>query len=137
MRAGLRVCGQRGNAEVKQVILKFAKWLRTECEFPIRVPVYLLPGENFLTIDGECCIASFFAPWERTDEPYIRLATGDYPTLKKKHGKYNALLMNIESMAQQIIRYQIWVKTGELSDRGVLKKGEQLVEKYLISHPHL
>ena|SRR6478735_1982351 len=131
MRVGLRICGQRGNSEVKRYILQFAKWLRTECEFPIRVPVYLLPGETFLTIDGKRCVASFFAPWERTDEPYIRLATGDYPALKKEHGKKVALRMNIESMARQIIRYQNWVRTGKLSDRGVTKKGEQLVEKYL------
>jgi hypothetical protein len=137
MRTGLRVCGQRGNKEVKKSILRFAKWLRQEYEFPIRVPVYLLPGETFLTVDGESCVASFFAPWNRNEEPYIRLATGDYQGLKRKYGKHAALGMNIESMARQIVRYQNWVRTGKLSDRGVHKKGRQLIEKYLEKTPNL
>jgi hypothetical protein len=131
MRTGLRICGHRGNREVKESILQFANWLRATYEFPVRVPVYLLPGESFLTVHGERCVASFFAPWDRMEEPYIRVATGDYSKLKKKHGKYNALCMNMESMARQIVRYQNWVRTGRLSDRGAAKKGKRMVEQYL------
>jgi hypothetical protein len=30
---------------------------------------------------GRLASASFFAPWDRTVEPYIRVSTGEYPQL--------------------------------------------------------
>src|SRR5260221_5916078 len=89
-RAGLHVRTQRGHRDTRGPILRFAKWLRRQCEFPSRVPVYLLPGPTF-TIDGEEAVASFFAPRNRKEEPYIRLATGDYPSLNAELGRDTAL----------------------------------------------
>jgi hypothetical protein len=130
MRTGLRIRGQRSHPEVRVAVIRFAKWLRVEFDFPIRVPVYLLPGEDFLTIEGERCVASFFAPWDRTEEPYIRLATGDYPKLKKERGRDDALASILDSLARQIVRYQHWVHTGKITNRSVVAKADRILDNY-------
>jgi hypothetical protein len=55
-------------------MVRYARWLRRQFEFPIHVPVYLLPGEFVRTMHGEECSASIFLPWSRNQEPYIRVA---------------------------------------------------------------
>ena len=115
---------------MRKAAVKFARWLRGVYDFPIRVPVYLLPGDHITTVDGERGSASFFAPWDRTEEPYIRIATGDYPILKRERGRDNALAAYITSMAHEIVHYQQWIRTGEVSERGVVVKARQLVRRY-------
>ncbi len=91
VRTGLRIRGARGHPRVRAAIIRFARWLRREYEFPIRVPVYLFPSERIVTIHGEIVCASFFAPWNRRVEPYIRIATGDYAQLRNERGRDDAL----------------------------------------------
>lgn len=57
-RSGLRICGHRGHPVVRRALIRYAGWLRTQFQFPIRVPVYLLPGELVLTVRGELASAS-------------------------------------------------------------------------------
>ncbi len=59
--------------------------------FPIRIPIYLKDTEAIRTMDGELVSATFFQPDKRTDEPYIRVATGDYSEMLSCRGKDNAL----------------------------------------------
>jgi hypothetical protein len=67
---------------VREAFIRYARWLRRELEFPIRVPVYLLPTGHVLALDGREVSASIFLPWDRSVEPYIRIATG--PTGKAR-----------------------------------------------------
>jgi hypothetical protein len=98
--------------------------------------VYLLPGDTFRTVDGEEVVASFFAPWDRKSEPYIRLATGDYPFLKAAHGRDDALASILASFARQVVRYQHWVETGNLSARGIGRRASSIMRKYESSTDH-
>jgi hypothetical protein len=98
--------------------------------------VYLLPGDTFRTVDGEEVVASFFAPWDRRSEPYIRLATGDYPFLKAAHGRDDALASILASFARQVVRYQHWVETGNLSARGIGRRASSIMRKYESSTDH-
>jgi hypothetical protein len=115
---------------VRDAFVRFARWLRREYEFPLRLPVYLLPGEIVVTMDGKRCSASFFAPWDRTVEPFARVATGDYPKIEAKVGRDDALASFLVSLAHEIIHYQQWVKTGEISERGVARKASAMVDRY-------
>lgn len=130
MRKGLRIRGRRGNPAVRSAVLRFAKWLRLHYDFPMRVPVYLLPGEHFTTIEGKKSVASFFYPHDRTEEPYIRLATGDYNKLRKQYGRDDALAMTLESMARQVIRYQDWVFKGKLNDKTRGERAKRIMNAY-------
>jgi hypothetical protein len=89
------------------------------------------------TVDGELCSASFFAPWSRDEEPYIRIATGDYRELKEEEGRDNALAAFIVSMSHEVVHYQRWVETGEIWERGVARKALGMLRRYssTVAHP--
>lgn len=136
MRTGIRIIGHSTHPEVKDAMIQFAKWLRKNYEFPIRVPVYLRPEHELINMHGEKCSASFFAPWKNTIEPYIRIATGDYEVEKRKRGKDNALASFLVSLAHEIIHYQQWLKYNELEERGVAVKASNIVDKYALTVDH-
>ena len=110
--------------------MRYARWLRTQVEFPVRVPVYLLPGEFVRSSKGELWSASIFLPWDRSEEPYIKIATGDYPKLKRLWGRDNALAAYLHSLSHEVVHYRQWVETGGFSERGVVVRAGKMVERY-------
>ena len=136
-RKGLRICGHRGQPEVRKALIKFARWLRQNYHFPIRVPAYLYPTEYIVTMHGERASASFFAPWDRTVEPFIRIATGDYLALKQASCRDDALASFIHSLAHEVIHYRQWVETGQIWERGVVQRARAILRKYsqTVAHP--
>ena len=129
-RKGLHVRGSRGNPVVRRALIRFARWLRTEYEFPVRVPVYLFRSDHIVTMHGERVSASFFAPCHCDVEPCIRIATGDYDLLQREHGRDNALAAHLASLAHEVIHYQQWLATGETHERGVATKARGIVDRY-------
>lgn len=136
MRSGLRIIGHRGHPEVKEAFILFAKWLRKNYEFPMRVPVYLRPEEQLTNMHGKKCSATFFAPWDSDVEPYIRIATGDYEDEKSKQGRDNALAGYLCSLAHEIIHYHQWLKNNNPHDKGVATKASKIVDKYALTTDH-
>jgi len=136
-RAGLRIVGRRGHPQVRAALVRYASWLRLRFAFPIRVPVYLLPGETVVTMHGEHVAASIFLPWDRHVEPYIRIATGDYPALRRKVGRDRALAAFLSSLTHEILHYRQWVETGRSTERGVDAESMRLVRAYAttVDHP--
>jgi len=115
---------------VREALKRFAKWLRQEYEFPIRVPVYLNQHHQFVTIEGKDATASFFAPYDSNVEPYIRIATGDYDELVAKWGKNDALASYMCSLAHEIVHYQQWISDGVTKEKGVVKEAEAIMRRY-------
>lgn len=136
MRTGIRIIGQRGHPEVKDALIKFTKWLRNHYEFPIRVPVYLRPDRQLTNIHGEKCSATFFAPWDQTVEPYIRIETGDYDNDKRKSGRDNALAGYLVSLAHEVIHYHQWLKDKNIKEGGVSAKASNIVDEYALTVDH-
>lgn len=130
MRRGLRIRGARGHPVVRRALIRYAKWLRNYYEFPIRVPVYLFPSETIFTRDGERVSASFFAPYDRSVEPYIRIATGDYPELRRLRGRDDALAAFITSLSHEVVHYFQWIETGDIHERGVIGKADSMLLRY-------
>jgi len=85
---------------------------------------------------GDKVTASFFAPWDRRVEPYIRIATGDYLKLKEESGRDNALAAYLHSFAHEFVHYQQWVSTGETSERGVVRRAAGIVDRYAMTTDH-
>ena len=129
-RTGLRIRGERGHPVVREALKRFARWLRLEYNFPIRVPVYLNQHHRFLTIEGEKVTASFFAPDDSNTEPYIRIATGDYNELVAESGRNDALASYICSLAHEIIHYQQWITDGCTTEAGVDKEAVAILRRY-------
>ena len=129
-RSGLRIRGGRGHPDVRDALVRYAKWLRERYEFPVRVPVYLTQGEFVTTVEGEKVSASFFAPFDRGVEPYIRIATGDFPGLRRDLGRDDSLAAFIVSLSHEVIHYHQWIKTGQTRERGVAKKAVTMLRYY-------
>ena len=130
MRTGLRIRGEHGYPVVRRAVIRYAVWLRKVFDFPIRVPVYLRPEEILVTLDGEDASATFFAPWDRDVEPYIRIATGDYPDMRRQRGRDNALASILCSVSHEVLHYRQWVETGDIWERGVARRAGALVVRY-------
>ena len=129
-RTGLRIVGSRGPAEVRACFIRFARWLRTQYDFPIHVPVYLTKGEYLRTMHGEWVAASFFQPFSRNVEPYIRVSTGDYLTLRRERGRDHALGAFLHSLCHELVHYQQWLETGRCWERGVAVRAGSIVRRY-------
>jgi hypothetical protein len=130
LRSGLHIRGQRGHPHVRAALVRYARWLRLQFDFPIFVPVYLQSSATVRTMHGVECSASIFLPWKRDEEPYIRIATGDYPQLRRERGRDNALAAFIGSLTHEILHYRQWIDTGDSSERGVAVKASGVVRRY-------
>jgi len=132
LRTGLRIVTRRGvHPDVQRAVLKFARWLRSHYEFPIRVPVYLSSSEQVRTSSGELRPSLFFAPYEKTDEPYISIATGDYEALVCKCGNVDDALCSIlYSVALHVLNYQEWWFEHGWSERSISQRRNNLIAEY-------
>ncbi len=109
----------------------FVRWLRRQYPFPVRVPVYLSPAPQVVTVHGDRRSASFFAPWDRNVEPYIRVATGEFPSLRRRWGRNRAAVSHLISLAHEVLHYEQWVRGQRLSERGIAQKASAVVGRYL------
>lgn len=64
--------------EVRRALMQFVRWLQTQYAFPVRLPVYVRAAERLLCRDGDLACGTFLGPSDPEQEPYIRLAVGDY-----------------------------------------------------------
>ena len=98
------------NVEVKRSCKEYVKWLRTQYEFPMRVPIYFREKKTVVTMRGEHVSAIFFGPYDKNVEPYIRIAVGDYLELLERFGKDDALAMILSSVTHELSHYFQWIK---------------------------
>lgn len=136
-RTGLRIRGERGHPVVRRSVIRFAAWLRNHHEFPVRLPVYLSPHERIVAMTGGLICSAFFAPWAPDVEPYIRMATGDYPILRVELGRDDALASILHTLAHDVVIYQRWIQTGEIPDRGARVRARGMLHRYAetVAHP--
>jgi hypothetical protein len=137
-RKGLRIRTEAGvHPEVKRACLEFAEWLRTENNFPIRVVVYLKKDYQIKNrYTKELVSATFFAPSNKSVEPYIRVATGDYLEMFDERGQDNALAAILGSVAHELGHYYQWVDDKELDEEGAEDCSEELLEEYASTREH-
>ena len=118
--------------ELRSVIMAFSRWLRWYYHFPIKVMVYVKDAPYILTqVNKERGVASIFLPYDKSECPYIRLATGDYNDLVKEKGETNAKCSIICSMAHEITHYYQWLRDDELDETQATRKAIKIVYKYL------
>ena len=122
------------NPEVKRACTQFAIWLRSEYHFPLRVRVYVKGTKTIRTKDGEDVVGSFFEPFSYCDEPYIRIATGDYEELASHSGKDNALATILASFAHELTHYYQWINNVPLTaigrERQAGRYAEYIIDEY-------
>ena len=92
LKKGLRMYIEKEvDATVHMFCLDFAKWLRKEFDFPLRVNVYVKHDYRIKAKDGELVVGTCWKPADYNSYPYIRLATGDYQELIEARGEENAM----------------------------------------------
>ncbi len=105
-RSGIRVRYEKNvDPEVKRAIGECIKWLRKTYDFPKRVNLYVKSSARIKSKNGENVCGTFFRPADRDREPYIRVATGDYPELLLDRGKDNALAAILQTIMHEISHY--------------------------------
>lgn len=118
-RKGLRVRYEKGvDPELKNCIANFCKWIRQEFDFPIRVVIYVKNSNQIKAADGDLVFGTFFRPYDRSVEPYIRVAVGDYNTLLEESGSFNALATELECIAHELSHYFQWINNLKLTPIG-------------------
>lgn len=129
-RSGILLRGSRVDKETRQPFAEFLKWLRTQYEFPVRVPVYLFPSSYLITQDGHEVNGSFVAPFTPSEEPLIRIAAGDLASQIREHGRIEAVGTHLCTLAHECVHYWQWVDTGEIWERGVRVKSRGIIDRY-------
>ena len=140
-RTGLRFRYDRAVPfEVKQAFSHFAIWLRKEYYFPLRVVVYVKGAKTIRTKDGDHVVGSFFEPFSYLDEPYIRIAAGDYNELANHLGKDNALASILLSLAHELTHYYQWINNIQLTpigrERQANRYAEYIIDEYALTREH-
>lgn len=117
-RTGIRQRFDSGvDKEVRRACKEYIAWLRTQYDFPVRVPIYFKEREYIVTSKGEQCSALFFGPYDKSEEPYIKVAVGDYPKLLREcEDKDNALAANLYSITHELKTF-IWMMIRNVNDR--------------------
>lgn len=138
LKTGLRLHFDKNvNRTVRSLFIDLAAWLRCSCSFPIRVNVYIKSSEAIKAADGDKVSATFFGPFDRLSEPYIRIATGDIEDLTHKAGIFSALCSEAASMIHELTHYYQWLNALELTEkqkeRQALYYCEKIMYQYLDS----
>ena len=140
-RIGLRFRYEKNvDPEVKRACVQFAIWLRQNYEFPLRVVVYVKATKTFNTQDGDEVVGSFFEPYSYSDEPYIKIATGDYVELVYSLGKDSALATILASLSHELTHYYQWINNIHLTEKGreqqAIWYSKYIIDKYAMTCEH-
>ncbi len=142
-RNGLRLRTESGvDSEVKRACKEFAKWLRGQYIFPQRVNVYIKSAYYIKAMDGDLVSGTCFWPYDKVEEPYIKIAAGDYEDLVRERGKDNALAAILHTMAHELTHYFQWINNLDegLSDKQAERQAVRcagiLLDRYAETREH-
>lgn len=120
---GLRLHFQQGiDSVLRSVFLDFARWLRINYPFPVRINVYIKNSNSIKAMDGELVSATFFGPDHLLKYPYVKIAAGDHGSISEssgEFGEFNAICDRISSLAHELTHYFKWINDMDeyMSDR--------------------
>ena len=84
----------------------------------MRVPIYFKNREFIRAADGDKCSAIFSGPYNHSEEPYIRIAIGDYKKRVESWGKDFAVANTLLDIAHELTHYFQWVNDIRLTEIG-------------------
>ena len=126
--------------DVRSAFLNFAEWLRLEYYFPIRIPVYVKGTKTIRTKDGCYAVGSFFEPYSFVDEPYVRIATGDYEKILNLWGKDDALASILSTLTHELSHYYQWINEINLTPIGMERQATRyskiILNEYATTRDH-
>ncbi len=118
-RSGLRLRFEKGVAtELRETFLRFADWLRMVYEFPIRITVYIKNSDFIVASDKDMVAGTFFGPYDKEQEPYIKIAAGEFTKERERHSHREIAYDFCAVLAHELTHYFQWVGNQTLSKRG-------------------
>lgn len=140
-RTGLKFRFAKGiDIEVKRACIDFSKWLRQNYEFPIRIPIYFKDTEYITSLSGEKVSATFFGPYDKRLEPYIKVSAGDYHKMEIERGRDNALAAILNSIAHELSHYFQWIQDFDYLEKKQEKQAKyyssKIIQKYAETREH-
>lgn len=137
-RSGLRLRFEKGiEPKIRQACMDFAKWLRKEYEFPIRVVIYFqnkeiltMPVPTWSAPAGLRCSAYFVPYVDKKDGAYICVAAGDWESYLHECDDDidGALTGYFTAMTHELTCYFQWIKNLDNPENE--QKLEQQAEYY-------
>lgn len=110
VRRGLRVRYEHGiDTDLKESIKRFILWIRRNYYFPFRVVIYIKSSEFITAKDGDLVSGTCFLPYNRFEEPYIRVATGEYSKDLAIYGRDNSIAGVLGTIAHELTHYYQWI----------------------------
>lgn len=103
-------------------------------EFPVRVPVYFKASKEIMSSDGRIASALFFWPYDRKEEPYIKVAVGDYQEMLRERGKDNALAAILHSIAHELSHYYQWLKKYEYNEKRMERQAKYYAKELIYDY---
>ena len=134
-RNGLRLHYDKGiNDTLKLFFKSFISWLRHNYNFPVRINIYIKNKYNIKAKDGELVSATFFGPYNKLEEPYIKISVGDYYDIANSKDVYCALCSEIASAAHELTHYYQWLNNMDLSEKQEERQAEYYSKKIVYDY---
>ncbi|MGN0618863.1 MAG: hypothetical protein ACI4J7_07560 [Ruminiclostridium sp.] len=134
-RSGLRFRYDNNiDSTLKAFLKKFAVWLRCNYTFPVRVNVYIKNVSYIKAKDGDYVPATFLGPYNKLEEPYIKVSAGDYSDIAHSKGVYCALCSVAASVAHELTHYYQWLNNIELSEKQEERQAEYYSKKIVYQY---
>ena len=108
--------GEGVNLELKKACIRFRRWLIHNYSFPVPIPVYLENEQTIRAADGDDVVGLFFEPYDRDDEPNIRIAVGDYDQLSMEIGRDDAIASILHDICHELTHYFQWINDIDADD---------------------
>ncbi|MBQ4510659.1 MAG: hypothetical protein II984_08045 [Clostridia bacterium] len=141
-RHGIRLVSKPSiDSDLNNAIKGMLKWLRSNYEFPIRCPIYLYDYPYLISRSGKKVSASFIAPYDRFEEPYIKLSVGDYEREKKERGRDNAIASIFMSIFHELTHHYQWIhgilgKDPKADERQAIYYAQKRLYEYASTREH-
>jgi len=119
------------DSAVRLFISDFAKWLRKEFEFPLRVNVYVKASYRIKAKDGDMVVGTCWRPDDYSSYPYIRLATGDYNELVEERGEEGAMWAILASFSHELTHYYQHINNLQLTLVGEERQAQAYANRIL------
>lgn len=134
-KSGLRMHYEKKvDPTVREHLNQFAKWLRQEFLFPLRVNVYVKEVERIRARDGDLVVGTIWRPADYHEYPNIRLATGDYPELIEEMGRDRALLAILHTLAHELTHYYQHINALTLTERGEERQARSYADDIMLEY---
>lgn len=116
-------------SDLRNIFIRFARWIRKNFDFPIKVNAYIQNTKNIYTKDThEPVSANIYLPYDLQKSPHIKIAVGDFYDLIKEKGEFSAICAELCSLAHEIIHYQQW-QNGNDMDSSTAKRANEIQAK--------